>query len=185
MGQDKEQWQEKVDSFWLRICEAVGRDNGLRAVFRRNAGELLQTADGRAVTAFYRLNGGGAVSERNEDRCFFAVCAACLWKADEWTRAVPLTTGARKLNSDDKAAFEKRIRVLLDLPWDDEGYFATKLSRLLKYCKSKNMVVDGKSLMRDLINWDNDERFVQKRWVRELYREETKNSSKGVGENVD
>ena len=89
------------------------------------------------------------------------------------------------MKPDDKATFEKRLRVLLDLPWDDDGYFAAKLCRLLKYCKSKGMIVDGKSLMIDLIGWNDDERFVQKRWVRELYREETKDNSEGVKENVD
>ena len=180
MGQEKEHWQEKADAFWLRVSEAVAKDNGLRAVFRRNAGKLLRTADGRAVTSFYRVYSGGLASERNEDRCFFAICAACLWKPEEWTRAKPLTAGTSALSTDDKATFEKRLRVLLDLPWDDDGYFAAKLYRLLKYCKSKNIVVDGKTLMRELIGWDSDKRFVQKQWVRDFYREETKDDSEGV-----
>ena len=180
MGQSKEQWQEKADAFWKRVQETVAKDTGLRAVFRRNAGKLLETADGRAMVAFYRVYNGGLVSKRNEDRCFFAVCAACLWKPEEWARAKSLVTGAR-----DKETFEERLRVLLDLPWDDDGYFAMKLCRLLKYCKSKNMVVDGKALMKDLIDWDSDKRLVQKRWVRELYREDTKDDSEGVGNNVD
>ncbi len=180
MGQERDQWKEKLDSFWGRVATAAENDTGLRAAFRRNAGELLWTADGSAVTAFYRLYGGGLVSERNEDRCFFAVCAACLWKPEEWSRGVPLTMAARKLDKDDMATFEKRLRVLLDLPWDEDGYFAGKLCRLLKYCRSKSLVVDGKSLMKDLVSWDNDQRFVQKRWVRELYRGQEKNDSEGV-----
>ncbi len=180
MGQDKDQWKEKMDSFWARVAAAVENDTGLRAVFRRNAGELLQTADGRAVTAFYRLYGGGLVSERNEDRCFFAVCAACLWKPEDWSKGEPLTVEARKLNPDDMPTFEKRLRVLLDLTWDEDGYFAGKLCRLLKYCRSKNLVVDGKSLMKDLVSWDSDKRFVQKRWVRELYRGQDKDENDGV-----
>mgnify|MGYP002625074192 CR=1 FL=1 len=184
MGQNKE-WQEKAEEFWSRVREAVAKDTGLRAVFRRNAGELLRTADGRAVAAFYRVYGGGLVSEWNEDRCFFAVCAACLWKPEDWSQAKPLAMGARALSPDDKATFEKRLRVLLDLPWDDDGYFAMKLCRLLKYCMSKNMVVDGNALMKDLIGWDSDERFVQKRWVRELYREQVKDEREGVENHVD
>ena len=185
MEQDRNQWKEKADAFWKRVQEAVAKDTGLRAVFRRNVGELLRTADGRAVTAFYRLYGGGLVSEQKEDRCFFAVCAACLWKPEEWKSGKTLAAGAKALTPDDKATFEKRLRVLLDLPWDDDGYFAAKLCRLFKYCKSKGMIVDGKALMIDLLGWNEDERFVQKRWVRELYREETKDNSKGAEENVD
>lgn len=182
MATDKEQWQEKMDAFWARIHKAVGEDNGLRATFRRNAGELLRTADGQAVTAFYRACSGAPISEREEDKCFFAICAACLWKPEDWGRAVPLTVGARSLNADEKGTLEKRLCVLLDLPWDDEGYFAAKLCRLLKYCRSKGLVIDGKSLMKDLAGWDSDKRFVQKRWVRELYRENEINESKGANE---
>ena len=182
MAVNKEQWQERIDALWSRVHKIVGEDNGLRATFRRNAGELLRTADGRAVAAFYRVCGGAPISERNEDKCFFAICAACQWKPEEWPRAKSLTTGANALHSDDKETMEKRLRVLLDLPWDDEGYFAAKLCRLLKYCRSKNMVVDGKALMMDLLGWDSDQRYVQKRWVRELYRESEKKEAKGADE---
>ena len=182
MAMNNEQRQEKMDAFWARVHKAVGEDNGLRATFRRNAGELLQTADGRAVTAFYRVCVGVPISKGDEDKCFFAICAACLWKPEEWPRAVSLMAGARILNPDERGTLEKRLRVLLDLPWDDEGYFAAKLCRLLKYCRSKSLVIDGKSLMKDLTGWDSDKRFVQKRWVREFYREDEKFESKGADE---
>ncbi len=182
MAMDKEQWQERMDAFWTRIHSAVEKDNGLRATFRRNAGTLLKAADGRAIEAFYRVCVGAPVAERNEDRCFFAICAACLWKPEEWTRAVPLATGARAMSVDDRETFEKRLRVLLDLSWDDEGFFAAKLCRLLKYCRSKNIVVNGNALMKDLLGWDSEERYVQKRWVRELYREDAKTKDKGADE---
>lgn len=182
MATNKEQWQERMKTFWSHVQSAVEEDNGLRASFRRNTGELLKAADGRAVTDFYRVCAGAPISERNEDKCFFAVCAACLWKPEEWGHAKPLVAGAKTLSEEDRKTFEKRLRVLLDLPWDDEGYFAAKLYRLLKYCRSKGLVIDGKVLMNDLIGWDNDERYVQKRWVREFYREDAKDEAKGADE---
>ena len=93
---DNGDWQARLDAFWKRLEEAVARDTGDRAVLKRNVGTRLYDADGSAVSVFYRSYGGGLVSSDNEDRCFFSVCAACLWKPEEWGKAVPIVEGARR-----------------------------------------------------------------------------------------
>lgn len=180
---DKEEWRKRRDAFWQRLQDAVERDNGIRTILKRNAGTQLCEAEGNATAAFYRIYGGGLVSEWKEDRCFFAVCVSCLWKPEDWKRAVSMVEGARKfLDSESKETFGKKMKVLMDLPWDRDGFLAGKLCRLLKFCQSKGIVVDGKELLEDLLSWDRDDRQIQRKWAREFYRME---SDKGGNTNVD
>lgn len=181
----KEDWQERMNAVWDQLKEVVSNDNGLRATLKRNAGLRLCEADWRAKMAFYRICGVGLVSLEKEDRFFLAVCVSCLWKPDEWSRGKPLVEGARNfLDQDSRDTFVKRLRVLMDLPWDEDGYIAGKLCRLLKFCKSKGIVVDGKELLQDLLGWNADNRWVQRKWAREFYRIERKDN-KGGKENAD
>ena len=193
MGEKQEEWENRMEAFWQRLQETVTRDNGIRAAWKRNAGLRLCDADGRAVEAFYRMYGGGLVSEREENRCFFAVCVSCLWKpedwklwmSEDWNRGTSLAEGARKfLDPESRETFAKRLRALLDLPWDEDGYLAGKLCRLLKFCKAKGMVVNGKALLRDLRQWNEDDRRIQRKWAREFYRME-REDEKGGKENAD
>lgn len=182
---DRVEWQNRVDAFWQRLKDTVARDNGIRAILKRNAGVRMYDADGRAIAAFYRIYGGGLVSEMNEDRCFFATCATCLWEAEDWEKSVPLVEGARRfMREGDRNTFSKRMRTILDLPWDEDGYLAGKLCRLLKFCQSKGIVVDGKELFQDLLWWDMDDRRIQRKWAREFYRTDNM-ADDGGKENVD
>ncbi len=178
---EKENWKKQLDDFWNNFQESVQKDNGIRAVLKRNAGTRLYEADSRAIAAFYRIYHGKVA----EDRYFFAICSACLWKPEEWKNAVPLVEGAKKyMSPEQRETFSKRMQVLLDLPWDEDGYFTGKLLRLLKFCQSKGIVVDGKRLLDDLIHWDQDNRWVQRKWAKEFYRSDI-NKDDGGKENVD
>ena len=86
------------------------------------------------------------------------------------------------MDTESKETFGKKMKVLMDLPWDREGFLAGKLCRLLKFCQSKGIVVDGKELLEDLLSWDRDDRQIQRKWAREFYRME---SDKGGNTNVD
>lgn len=181
----KEEWQERLSAVWKRLQENAERDNGFRASLKWNAGLRLCDADGQAVAAFYRIYGGGLVSETKEDRCFFAVCVSCLWKPEDWKREVPLAEGARRLlDPESRETFEKRLRALLDLPWDEDGYLAGKLCRLLKFCQAKGMVVNGRELLKDLLSWNEEDRRTQRKWAREFYRME-REKDEGGKENAD
>ena len=181
MGEKQEEWENRIEAFWKRFQETVNRDREIRAALKRNAGLRLCDADGRALAAFYRMYGGGLV----EDCCFFAVCVSCLWKPEDWNRGTPLVEGAKKfLDPKSCETFAKRLRVLLDLPWDEGGYLAGKLCRLLKFCQAKGMVVDGKALLKDLLQWNKDSRWIQRKWAREFYRMEWEDE-KGGKKNAD
>ena len=182
MSEKQKDWQAKLDAFWQRFQETAGNDKGLRAALKRNAGLRLCDADRHAMTAFYRIYGGGLVSIDKEDLCFLAVCVSCLWKPEDWKRGTPLVEGAKKfLDPESRETFGKRLQALMDLPWDEDGYLAGKLCRLLKFCRAKGMVVNGKDLLKDLLWWNEDDRRVQRKWAREFCRMEKKDDEGGKG----
>ena len=169
-----EDWQERYNAFWKRLQTTAKNDNGFRAILKRNAGLPIgctnKAVDGRAIMAFYKVYGGGLFSIENEDKGFFAACAACSWDPKDWERGISISSTQRFFNEAEKESFERHLQRLMDLPWDRDGYFAGKLYKLLKFCKQKNIIINCKDLLRDLLLWEREDRLVQRKWVREFYR---------------
>lgn len=161
--------KEFVAEFIHDAQERLKTDKGRRAALKRAAGETLSAAGGNALTAFYQLRGIPKFPVQ-EEKCFAVVCMMCLWDVSMWGKAEPLIEGVRrKVSTDNMKGFEKRLQGLLDLSWDADGYFLTKLIRLVKFCKHKDVVVDPAGLLADLLGWEHESHFVQKRWVKDLY----------------
>lgn len=148
-----------------RIRKNASEDNGYRASLRRACGFTLRDADGVSLFNFYKAS--PPCKEFDEDKFYFASCLQCLWKSDELVKAKPLETFVAT-NPEVKDSFEKKIKVLLDMSFDNEGYFTGKFLRLIKFCKSKGFVVDCSSLLCDFLSWDSPSRFVQKKYARAL-----------------
>ena len=171
---DRKTQKEFAAEFIHKAQDLLKTDKGRRAALKRAAGKTMAAAGGNALTAFYQLQGIPKFSVR-EEKCFAVVCAMCLWDAGVWDKAEPLIDGVRrKVPTDNLKGFEKRLQALLDLSWDADGYFLTKLIRLVKFCKSKDVVVDPASLLADLLAWEHESHFVQKRWVKDLYHFDNK-----------
>jgi CRISPR type I-E-associated protein CasB/Cse2 len=171
---DRKTQKEFAAEFVHNAQELLKTDKGRRAALKRAAGKNMAAAGGNALTAFYQLRGIPNFSMQ-EEKCFAVVCMMCLWDASVWGKGEPLIEGARrKVPSENREGFEKRLQALLDLSWDEDGYFLAKLIRLVKFCKSKDIVVEPASLLADLLGWEHDSHFVQKRWVKDFYHFESK-----------
>lgn len=157
---------ENSNEFLNRVKKLAREDNGYRASMRRSAGALIQVADGKAVVNFYKAY---PAEQYYEEQYFFAACVQCLWNVEDLDKAVPIECAVRNMDDRNKAVVEKRMEALLDLSWEKDGYLAVKLLRLIKFFKSKGAVIDCKSLLHDLIQWNNESRVVQKKWIREFY----------------
>lgn len=158
--------QMNVNAFLDKVKAFSQNNAGYQASLRRSAGKLLRSSDGNAIVNFYKSYSS---NKFYEDKYFFVACIQCLWDVNDLARGVPLASCARYLDESGKSSFEKKITGLLDISWEEDGYLATKLFRVIKFCKSKNLVVDTKSLLYDLLFWDSDKHFVQKKWIREFY----------------
>ena len=175
MSEKNKKTHKEIAADFIHDAQAfLKTDKGRRAALKRAAGKTMAAAGGNALTAFYQLRGIPKFSEW-EEKCFAVVCMMCLWDENMWNQAEPLIEGVhRKVPADKREGFEKRLQALLDLSWDEDGYFLAKLIRLIKFCKSRDVVVDPASLLADLLSWEHESHFVQKRWVKELYYFERK-----------
>lgn len=143
--------------------------NGERVSLKREAGTMLYQADGHAMRVFYQCL-PYSVPQWQEGRAFAAACLHCLWDRDENHRQ-PMEQIFYHLGRDQDVSESvgHRLAVLLDLPWDEDGFLLTKLSRLVRLAKSKGYAVDCQQLLEDLLYWNGEQQIIQRKWARALY----------------
>ncbi len=171
-------------SDWVTAAQQIlTRDKGARTILKRAAGTPLASANGSAIAEFYKIPSPPAYLE---EQAFAVLCIMCLWKPEEWKRSEPLIKAAKKvLSSDIQENFGKKITALMDLSIDKDGYFLAKLFRMIKYAKSKGAIVDASQLLYDLSYWENEQRFIQRRWVKEFYQKNNELENEGETKNAD
>jgi len=69
-------------------------------------------------------------------------------------------------STDDKISLDRRVAALLDADADQLPFRLRQIVRLLH---SHEQTLDWFKLLRDLLNWEHPNRFVQPRWAREYY----------------
>ena len=157
------------------ICQFINRicwlGNGDRAALKRTAGIMLAEADGKAVAAFYRCLPFG-IPQWQEERWFAVACLRCLWDA-ETDGGEPFEKVVGRMLKDEKVSdsIGHRVEVLLDTAWDEDGYMLTKLTRLMKLIRQKSdrESVDFEALLEDLIGWNSEKQYVQRKWARSIF----------------
>ena len=157
-----------ICQFFNRICE---QGNGDRAALKRAAGIMLAEADGKAVAAFYRCLPFG-IPQWQEERWFAVACLRCLW-GTEADGGAPFERIVGNMLKDEKLSDSTghRVEVLLDTAWDEDGYMLTKLTRLIKLIRQKSdgEPVDFEVLLEDLIGWNSEKQYVQRKWARAIF----------------
>lgn len=161
----------KREEWLLNTQESLRSRPADVVALRRAAGRPLATAGAAALSAFYRLYPDSV----EEEKQFVAVCLMCLWREDEWDRGQSIPKAVKNsLTKEQQQEFPRRLQVLLDMPWDTTGYFAGKLYRMARFCRSKGNVINAYNLLHDLRYWDAPEHFVQRNWVKDFYQIERK-----------
>ena len=157
-----------ICKFFNRICEL---GTGDRAALKRAAGIMLAEADGKAVAAFYRCLPFG-IPQWQEERWFAVACLRCLWDT-EADGGAPFERIVGNMLKDEKLSDSTghRVEVLLDTAWDEDGYMLTKLTRLIKLVRQKSdgEPVDFEVLLEDLIGWNSEKQYVQRKWARAIF----------------
>ena len=157
-----------IRQFTNRICEL---GNGDRAALKRAAGTMLAEADGKAVAAFYRCLPFG-VPQWQEERWFAVACLRCLWDAEVDAGPPFEKIVGRMIREEDLSeSTSHRAEVLLDTAWDEDGYMLMKLTRLVKLIRQKSdrEPVDFEALLEDLIGWNSEKQYVQRKWARAIF----------------
>ena len=158
--------QERMTAFFERL-DALPK--GDRTTLKREAGAMLEQADGRAVRVFYQCLPTN-VPFWQEGRMFAAACIHCLWEPEVRDRQ-PLEQIFFQLGQDQtiSKSMGHRLETLLDLPWDEDGFLLTKLFRLIQLARSKGYTVDCERLLKDLLSWNGEKQVVQHKWAKALY----------------
>ena len=76
---------------------------------------------------------------------------------------------AFSLVKDRNESLEKRFVALLNCHRDDLPHYLRQAVSLLK---AKEIPVDWRQLIRDILNWDRESRSVQQQWAREFWQGE-------------
>ena len=158
--------------FFVRLDEL---GTGERAALRREAGSLLNQSDGKAISVFYQCLPRG-IAAWQEDRWFAVACLRCLWDAGSGNGTPLEQVISGLLRSDELSdSTEHRVELLLDTKWDADGYMLIKLTRLVKLIrqKSERMPIDFAELLDDLLGWNSETQYVQRKWAKAIFMRET------------
>jgi CRISPR system Cascade subunit CasB len=148
--------------------------SGDRAVLKRNAGNPLAETRGGAIGIFYRILPFGI--HPNEEELWFIVATLRFLNRykieafeDEPIRDFGWTMSEiKRANKSD--SFDLRVRGLLDCRWNvGDGALAHRLRQMVKLADGKSVPIDWESLLKDLLNWEHPERWVQKKWARSYF----------------
>lgn len=158
--------------------------SGDRAALRRSAGNMLEQADGRALTVFYRCLPNN-IPAYQEEKWFAVACLRCLWDAgDEGSESLPellRNMRSQELLSD---SVVHRVEILMDTPWNQDGYMLKKLYRLIVLVRQKNgAILSFQELLADLLGWNWENQQIQRKWARTIFG--TKLTEKGEDNNAD
>lgn len=159
-----------VESFFLAI---EGLSEKQKILFRRSVGKMVSELDANTLMCFYRILPEN-VTRWKENRYLFAAQIHCLWKDEEQKRMSlieALTSIKQKadLKQSDKhfsESFEKRIVILMDQPWDEDGFFANKYLNLVRFAKQKGYYIDGRKVLLELLDWNSEYKTVQRNWAK-------------------
>lgn len=155
---------------WIAFLQRLDMlPKGDRISLKRNAGTMLHQADGHTMRVFYQCL-PCSVPQWQEARVFAAACLHCLWDEEE-RRRQPMEQIFCQLGRDQTVSesTRHRLEVLLDLPWDEDGFLLAKLTRLIRLGKSRGYAVDCGRLLEDLLYWNSEKQIVQRKWARAVY----------------
>ena len=163
-----------IQEFFYKIDQL---DTGERAALRREAGNVLWKAKGKAISAFYRCKPMN-VSVYQESQWFACACLRCLWDAGIEGN-IPLEKVISQLvhSGDISNSVLHRVELLMDTQWDEAGYMIVKLTRLVKLIRQKSdrILIDFYSLLKDVCYWNSESQNVQRKWARTIFSTYTNN----------
>jgi CRISPR type I-E-associated protein CasB/Cse2 len=143
-----------------------GESKHQKTKLKRACGKMLNQVDTDTMLAFYQAAPNN-ISLWSENRWFLAACVYCLYGEDaKKGEPMPEVFAHYVKVTDASESTQRRFANLLDTSWDEDGFMASKLVRLIKMLNSKGFVVDADDLLRSLLNWNYDSRSEQKKWAK-------------------
>ena len=136
---------------------------GGRVKLRRAAGKMLCEVDADTIGAFYSAC---KCKQDYEDKAFLAACL--LASQEKNGRTLLPKLWKQHIKEAKSESLEKRMTKLLNMRWGEN--YARSLWRIVKMLGSDD--IDYEKLVWDIIHWDDEDRNVQKSWLRIIYSED-------------
>ena len=160
---------ERFVEFLQRLEER--KDRGALAALRRGLG--MPPGSAPEMHRYVAPWTGGERSRWRED-VYYIVAALfafhpCNWPRDDSDRYTNLGSSfARIAVGDSHGAVERRFTALLGVHVED---LPVHLRHAVSLLKSKDAPIDWARLLRDLMFWNDEDRWVQRNWARAFWRE--------------
>jgi CRISPR system Cascade subunit CasB len=145
-------------------------DAGERARLKRNAGQPL--AEARDVLGlFYRLLPPNVYPGVHE--LYFMVATLYPLAEGGHNRNLGATLRAAR-TSVNGPGLDRRVEVLLDA---DTNQLPFRLRQSVRFAQSNRRTIDWAALLKDVLQWNHPERWVQRSWAQSYYGEPTPDQS--------
>ena len=93
----------------------------------------------------------------------------CLWREEDHPRIRLLPELLRVVYQNPEAteSSRKKCTAFMDVSWDDDGFLLGKICSLVRIMRAADSSVmpDFEALADDLSHWNNPDRYVQRKWL--------------------
>lgn len=167
------------------FLERLGRlSKGDQTALKRSLGQTLQNSSGSAQAAFYKAHYGA-----QEQAYFVAATIVCYFGLERMTatRNGSMGEALKRLkyqeSREDSNSMDNKLAAILDVRMDVQAeYLCAKIGRIVRMLKQKECIPNYETLVVDIVCWDHESRFVQRKWAKDYYSVKTKEGEKS---NVD
>jgi len=147
--------------------EALAEDRAALARLKRCAGRPLSECQ-RAYSLFYGLLPSAALGKPwLEETCFLIATLFALAPSKGGMGLGQALRLAADKSRNDASGIQRRLDALLDADVEDLSFRLRQTVRLLA---PKEIAIDWRQLLLDLLHWEAPSRHVQKEWARRFYR---------------
>jgi CRISPR system Cascade subunit CasB len=168
------------------LVRAVEKDRAAIASFKRAIGTSVGDSS-EAMKNFYKMLPYPIVGNRTKEEIYFMVATLFSYSKRNGELTFPAAMRIMKDQHLLSASMVKRFRVLLDSKFDQDAYgnlipgeLGRRIKGLLGILKSNNINIDWAELLKDVLNWNHESRYVQKKWARTFFggQSQTENQSR-------
>jgi CRISPR system Cascade subunit CasB len=145
----------------IEFCENLSKlDAGEKARLKRNAGRGLAQSR-RVMGLFFNKLLPHGVPRYQEEKYFLV---ATLYPLADSGGTGGLGASLRRAREHD--SLDRRVEILLDA---DDAHLPFRLRQAVRFLYSKRQPVNWPLLLRDLLAWNSEKRWVQEQWARDYF----------------
>ena len=157
-----------MDQKSLWNVNKLSKNDRLR--LRESSGVMMSRASPEAVSAYLKARSPGDYSRYRDEIQFACLCMDCQWDMGCSKKSIQELLRDMYRNPETKKRAQEMSEGLLNEKWRRDGYLLSKLNGIVKQIKKQGETKpDFEELTVDLIGWNSEARYVQRKWIRTIY----------------